>query len=209
MVQKEKPRIVYWLDNKLYINITNRCSNNCEFCIRKFKKGVGGFNLKLDVEPSIKQIIEELKEVLFKNRWTEIVFCGFGEPTERLDELLEVTQWIKRNYGKSIVVRVNTNGQGYLLNPSRDVAKELKAAGVNKVSVSLNASDEKTYREVCKPKFDNAYDAVLEFIKKSRDLLDVEVTAVTVPEVNLRKTEAIAEELGVKFRLRQCIPCFW
>jgi TatD DNase family protein len=104
---------------------------------------------------------------------------------------------------------VNTNGHASVLNPSREVAEELKAAGVDKVSVSLNAGDEETYDEVCKPKFDGAYGAVLEFIEKAKDVLDVEVTAVTVPEVDLHKAEAVAEEMGVKFRLRQCIPCFW
>ena len=209
MYQKEKPRTVYWLDNKLYLNITNRCSNNCGFCIRKYKSGVGGFRLKLNEEPSATQVIAELKEVIHMRKWAEMVFCGFGEPTERLDVLLEVTRWIRQHYGKPLVVRVNTNGQGYVLNRDRDVAKELKAAGVNKVSVSLNAGDEETYNEVCKPNFDNAYRAVLEFIAKAKEVLEVEITAVTIPEVDLHKVEAVAEEIGVKFRLRDYIPCFW
>ena len=74
--------------------------------------------------------------------WDEAVFCGFGEPTERLDVLLEVAQWIKQHYGRPLKIRVNTNGHGYVLNRGRDVAAELKAAGVDKVSVSLNAGDE-------------------------------------------------------------------
>jgi cyclic pyranopterin phosphate synthase len=209
MYQKEKPRTVYWLDSNLYLNITNNCSNHCSFCIRNFRKGVGGFNLKLDAEPSAAQVIAELKKAMYTKNWAELVFCGFGEPTERLDCLLKVTRWIRQHYGKPLAVRVNTNGHGYVLNRGRDVAKELKAAGVDKVSVSLNAGDEETYKEVCKPKFDNAYGAVLEFIKKAKEALDVEVTAVTIPEVDLHKVEAVAEEFGVKFRLRQCIPCFW
>jgi TatD family-associated radical SAM protein len=209
MSQKEKPTSVYWLDNTLYLNITNRCSSNCDFCIRKFKNGVGGFRLKLTEEPSAAQVIAELKEVIHKRKWAEMVFCGFGEPTAQLDSLLEVTRWIRRHYGKPLSIRVNTSGHGYLLNPDRDVVKELKAAGVDKVSVSLNAGDEKTYNEVCQPKFDNAYGAVLEFINKAKKELEAEVTAVTIPEVDLHKIEAIAKQLGVKFRLRQCIPCFW
>ncbi len=208
-MQQDKPRTVYWLDSNLYLNITNRCSNRCGFCIRNFKKGVGGFNLKLEAEPSAAQVTAELEKVMYTKRWAELVFCGFGEPTERLDCLLEVTRWIKRHYGKPLTIRVNTNGHGFVLNPGRDVAGELKAAGVDRVSVSLNAGDEETYREVCMPKFDNAYGVVLEFIRKAKTALDVEVTAVTVPEVDLHKVEAVAEELGVKFRLRQCIPCFW
>jgi TatD family-associated radical SAM protein len=209
MVREEKPRTVYWLGDNLYLNMTNRCSNNCVFCIRNFRNGVGGFNLKLSKEPSAAQVISELEEIINKRNWNEAVFCGFGEPTERLDCLLEVTRWIRRHYGKPLVVRVNTNGHGYVLNANRDVAGELKAAGVDKVSVSLNAHDEETYNEVCKPVFAGAYATVLEFIEKAKEKLDVEVTAVTAPEVDLHKVEDLAKKMGVKFRLRVCIPCFW
>jgi len=209
MVREEKPKTVYWLGDNLYLNLTNRCSNNCIFCIRNFRNGVGGFNLKLSKEPSVANVISELEEVINNRNWNEIVFCGFGEPTERLDCLLEVTRWIRRHYGKPLVVRVNTNGHGYALNAGRDVVAELKAAGVDKVSVSLNAHDEDTYNEVCKPRFTDAFAAVLEFIEKAKGKLDVEVTAVTTPEVDLHKVEDLAKRMGVKFRLRLCIPCFW
>jgi cyclic pyranopterin phosphate synthase len=209
MPPQQKPTTVYWLENTLYLNITNKCSSNCDFCIRKFKSGVGGFRLKLAQEPSAAQVIAELKEVMHKKKWKELVFCGFGEPTAKLDCLLEVTRWMRQHYGKLLPIRVNTNGHGYLLNPGSDVAKEMKAAGVDKVSVSLNAADEETYNEVCKPIFDNAYGAVLEFIAKAKKELEVEVTAVTIPEVDLHKVAAVADKLGVAFRLRQCIPCFW
>jgi cyclic pyranopterin phosphate synthase len=209
MVREEKPRTVYWLGDNLYINLTNRCSNNCVFCIRNFRSGVGGFNLKLNKEPSADKVISDLEEVINKRNWNEIVFCGFGEPTERLGCLLEVTRWIRRHYGKPLLVRVNTNGHGYVLNRGRDVAKELKAAGVDKVSVSLNAGDEMAYQKVCRPKFDNAYGAVLEFIAKAKQELEVEITAVAMPEVDLQKVAALAEEMKVKFRLRAYIPCFW
>jgi len=145
MAKNEKPKTVYWLDNKLYLNITNRCSNCCFFCLKNFKRGVGGFNLKLADEPTISQIECELSQVLGMRNWDEIVFCGFGEPTERLDVLLEVARWIRQHYGRPLRIRVNTNGHGYLLNQGRDVAAELKAAGVDKVSVSLNAGDRETY----------------------------------------------------------------
>ena len=96
-----------------------------------------------------------------------------------------------------------------MLNQGRNVAKELKTAGVNKVSVSLNASDEETYNEVCKPEFAGAYAAALEFIRNAKEELETEVTAVTTPEVDVQKVCETAKKLGVKFRLRQCIPCFW
>ena len=208
MVVEGKPRTVYWLDDKLYLNITNKCSNRCVFCFRNFKRGVGGFTLRLHEEPSFERVVSELEGALRKKNWKEVVFCGFGEPTERLDLLLEVARWIKRRYA-TLAVRVNTNGHGYLLNVGRDVAGDLKAAGVGKVSVSLNAGNEGTYNEVCKPVFAGAYAAVLEFIEKAKDKLEVEVTAVTTSEVDVHEVEGLAKRMGVKFRLRQCIPCFW
>jgi TatD family-associated radical SAM protein len=208
MVRDEKPSTVYWLGDKLYLNITNKCSNRCIFCFRNFKRGVGDFTLWLKEEPSAEQITKGLEEAMRKRAWKEIIFCGFGEPTERLDLLLAIARWTKQRYG-NVAIRVNTNGHGYVLNAGRDVAAELKAAGVGKVSVSLNAHDEKTYNEVCKPVFAGAYVAILEFIEKAKEKLDVEVTAVTTPEVDLHEVEELAKRMGVKFRLRACIPCFW
>jgi len=140
--------------------------------------------------------------------WDEAVFCGFGEPTERLDILLEVAQWIKQHYGRPLKIRVNTNGHGYVLNRGRDVAAELKAAGVDRVSISLNAGDEETYMEICKPTFTGAYEAVIDFIQKAKSRLEVEATVVRMPEVDISKAQAMANQLGIKFRIREYIPCF-
>jgi TatD family-associated radical SAM protein len=141
--------------------------------------------------------------------WDELVFCGFGEPTERLDVLLEVARWTRQYYGRPLRIRVNTNGHGYALNRGRDVAAELKAAGVDKVSVSLNAGDRETYMEICKPTFADAYGAVIDFIQKAKPVLQVEVTAVRMPEVDIAKVQAVADGLGVEFRVREYIPCFY
>jgi len=209
MPKEEKSKTVYWLENKLYLNITNQCSNCCFFCLKRYKRGVAGFNLKLSKEPSIAQITAELDAVLNMRIWVEVVFCGFGEPTERLDVLLDVAKWIRQHYGRPLKIRVNTNGHGYLLNPGRDLAAELKAAGIDKVSVSLNAGDKETYSEICKPTFEGGYEAVLDFVQKAKSILQVEVTAVRMPEVDISKAQAVAEELGVEFRVREYIPCFY
>jgi cyclic pyranopterin phosphate synthase len=202
------PSVVYWLGNSLYLNVTNRCSNSCYFCFRRYKKGIREFNLKLEKEPTTEAVIEELQKLINRKNWSEVVFCGFGEPLERLDLVLEVTRWIKKHYWKT--VRVDTNGQGYLLNRGRDVARELKEAGVDKVSVSLNAHSKETYNQVCKPVFRDAYENVLEFIKKAKEEgLETEATAVTIPEVDLAKVKELAENMGVKFSAREYIPCFW
>ncbi|MBC7130040.1 radical SAM protein [Candidatus Bathyarchaeota archaeon] len=209
MLFKKKPSVVYWLGNNLYLNITNQCSNNCYFCIRNFKKGVGSFNLKLYREPSPKEVIVELQSFINLRNWREIVFCGYGEPTARLDCLLEVSKWIKRYYGKIATLRVDTNGQGYLLNEGREVVEELREAGINKVSISLNAPDKETYNEICRPKFENAFESILTFIEKAKQCLDVEVTAVSLPELDIKRIAELANNLGVPLRIREYIPCFW
>jgi cyclic pyranopterin phosphate synthase len=202
------PSVVYWMNDNLYLNVTNKCPNNCYFCFRRFKKGIRDFNLKLEKEPAPKEVIEELQRVINRKNWNEVVFCGFGEPLERLDLVLEVTQWIKKNHWKT--VRVDTNGQAYLLNNGRNVAQELKKAGVDKVSVSLNAHDKTTYNQVCKPTFEDAYENVLEFIKKAKkEGMETEATAVTIPEVDITKVKELAEKLGVKFAVREYLPFFW
>jgi TatD DNase family protein len=209
MTQNKEPKTTYWMDNTLYLNITNMCSNSCYFCLRRFKQGVGGFNLKLSGDPPVAKITTELSEVLYTRSWDSLVFCGFGEPTERLDVLLEVARWIKLHYGRQMQIRLDTNGHGYSLNTGINLVNELKIAGVNKVCVSLNAGDKETYMEICKPTIPNAYEVVLDFICKAKLVLDVEVTAVRLPEVDLAKVQVVADNLGVKFKVREYIPCFY
>ena len=205
---KRNQSVVYWMGNSLYMNVTNMCSNSCYFCFRKFKSGIKEFNLKLEKEPTSEEVIEELRKSINRKNWNEVVFCGFGEPLERLDLVLEVTRWLKKNYWKTI--RVDTNGHGYLLNKGRDVVRELKDAGVDKVSVSLNAHDKATYNQICKPVFEDAYENVLEFIKKAKEEgLETEATAVTIPEVDLAKVKELAERMETKFAVRQYILFFW
>lgn len=209
MASKTKPTHVYWLDDSLYLNITNKCSSNCWFCFRNYKNGVGGFNLKLSEEPKAADIIFEIKNVILSRSWKEVVFCGFGEPTAQLDVLLEISKWLKSRY-PSLPVRLDTNGHGYFLNPSRNVASELKEAGVSRVSVSLNGQNSDSYDENCRPTFKGGFDSVLGFVRKaSLAGLQVEVTAVRMPEVDVRAVREIVEKLGVPFRVRDYIPCFW
>ena len=207
-VQKSNPRIVYWMGNTLYLNVTNRCSNNCYFCFRKFKNGIRDFNLKLEKEPSVDEVKKELRKIINKKNWNEVVFCGFGEPLERLDLILEVTRWLKKHFPRTI--RVDTNGHGYLLNKGRDVVRELKDAGLDRISVSLNANDKATYDKVCKPSFEDAYEMVLEFINKSVEAgIETEATAVTISEVDIQKIKDLTKRIGVKLSLRQYITLFW
>lgn len=204
---KKAPTGVYWLSDKLYLNITNRCSNHCYFCLRNFRRGIGGFNLKLRREPSVSEVIKGLQNMIHRKHWREVVFCGFGEPLERLDCILSVTRRIKRCSGS--VVRIDTNGHGYLLNPGREVVRELKEAGVDMVSISLNAHNQETYQNVCRPEFENAYKNVFEFVEKAKEEMDTEITTVAIPEVNIREVEETARKIGVQFRRREYSPLFF
>jgi cyclic pyranopterin phosphate synthase len=206
--RSDNPSVVYWLNNKLYLNITNRCTNDCYFCLRRFKQGIGEFTLRLKSEPSSADVISELQKVINLKPWSEIVFCGFGEPTIRLNTLLGVARWIRRN--TRISMRLDTNGQALLLFPEREVAAELKEAGVTTVSVSLNTYNKELYDEICRPKFENAFEKVLEFAKTAREAgLSVEVTAVAVPETEISKVEKVASSLGVRFRARPYRGLVW
>jgi len=207
-MKEETSSVVYWLGDNLYLNVTNQCSNNCYFCFRNYRNGIGKFNLKLSREPTVHEVISQIKDVINKNQWKEVVFCGFGEPLMRLDTVLEVTRWLKR-YHPAVKVRVDTNGQAQLFNKSRNVIGELKKAGVDKMSVSLNAHNQQIYDQICKPKLENAYASVLDFIKAAKAEFDTEATAVRIPEADLREIERIASDLGVKFRKREYVPCFW
>ena len=208
MANNGKPRTVYWLENKLYLNLTNKCPNNCFFCIRNYRTGIAEFNLKLQTEPTIETVIAELQEALHMRNWKEIVFCGFGEPTQRLDMILEVTKWLRQHHC-TFPIRVNTNGLGNKLNPGPQVVKEMKAAGITKISISLNAQNETVYNEICKPKLENSYKAIIEFINQAKQEIETEVTAITTPEINLHEVEQLAKQMGVKFRIRQYTPYFY
>ena len=190
------PSIVYKIRDSLYVNLTNRCSNRCIFCPRESDPTVKGHWLRLDAEPDAAEVTRAIGD---PTRYAEVVFCGFGEPTIRLDVIKQVAAYVK---ARGTTVRINTNGQGALIN-GRPVAAEL-AGLVDVVSVSLNSADRRQYAEICRPVHgDDAYDAVLEFIKDARrHLPTVIVTALDYPGVDLDACRRLAAELGVEYRER-------
>jgi TatD family-associated radical SAM protein len=191
--------IYYEAHKNLYINLTNRCSADCVFCIRNFTDGVYGYNLRLSKEPSIEELISAL-EKLDLPKYKEIVFTGLGEPTTRFDIVLAVTRWLKK---RNLKVRLDTNGHAALINPGRDVISELKEAGIDAISVSLNAESEEKYNKLCRPLHKNVYNAILDFIKGARKAgIDTRVTVVDVPEINLEKCKELAEKLDANFHIR-------
>lgn len=187
--------ITYKIRRSLYLNITNRCTNRCSFCIRYHSDFVKGHMLRLRQEPSPEEIKSQIGD---PKRYKEIVFCGYGEPLIRLDLVKDVASWIKSNGGR---VRINTNGHGNLIH-GRDILPELQGL-VDSISISLDAHDEETYERLCAPAFKGAFRAVLEFIKESvRYIPDVELSVVDIEGVDLKKCKEIADSLGVRLRVR-------
>ncbi|RXA19479.1 radical SAM protein [Methanosarcina sp. MSH10X1] len=191
--------IYYEAHKNLYLNLTNRCSADCIFCIRNFADGVYGYDLRLSREPTTEEVTGALGE-LDLSKYREIVFTGLGEPTLRLDVVLAVTRWLK---SRSIRIRLDTNGQAALINPGRDVISELKSAGIDSISVSLNAESEEKYNKLCRPIHRNAYGAILDFIREARKAgISTRVTVVEVSEIDLEKCKKLADELDSDFHVR-------
>ncbi|MBI4654266.1 MAG: YchF/TatD family DNA exonuclease [Nitrospirae bacterium] len=191
-----KGKITYEIRDSLYLNITNRCTNRCGFCIRFHTQYVKGHNLTLEKEPSTQEIINAIGD---PKAYKEIVFCGLGEPLLRLDVVKGVSSWIKKMGGE---VRINTNGHGNLIH-GRNILPELQGL-VDSLSVSIDAEDETKYNEICKPVFKNAFQSVLSFIKEAKkNIPEVKITVVNLPEISIDKCRALAEELGVELRIRE------
>jgi len=188
-------KFTYPIRDSLYLNITNRCTSACTFCVRFQKSFVKGHNLMLDREPTAEDLIRGIGN---PKRYREIVFCGYGEPLLRLDVVKTVAAWVKQRGGS---VRLNTNGQGNLIY-RRNILPELNGL-IDTVSVSLNAQDAETYERISKPSFPNAYAEVIDFIRcAKKSISDVQVTVVTAEGVDVVKCQQIADELGVVLRVR-------
>ena len=193
----EKAQIAYEIRNSLYLNITNECTNLCNFCIRTKTDFVKGHNLMLDKEPTVDEILKAVDDPV---KYNEIVFCGYGEPTMRLNVVKAVAKMLK---AKGARLRLITNGHGDLIN-SRSIVGELIGL-IDKVSVSLNAEEEDKYNEICSPKFGpTSFKSVVKFIKDCVIAkIETEVTCLDLEGVDIKKCEALAKSLGAKFRLRQ------
>lgn len=201
----EEQNLVYLLDGKIYINLTNKCTNKCLFCIRNLKDDVCGTNLWLKNDTvTAQEVINQLKKI--KKNETEIVFCGYGEPTLKLDILKEVARFIKANYN-GVKVRLNTNGHANVIY-KRNIIPELTGL-IDEISVSLNASTEELYKELTQPTLvcANILEEVKDFTRKSVEA-GIETTMSVVSgyedyDVNLNECEKIASNLGAKFRVRE------
>jgi len=190
----------YIYNDKLYLNITNRCTNNCCFCIRNSKDGVG-YNLFLDKEPTSEDILKAIENLPIS---TEVTFCGFGEPLLRPEIVSEVAKKIKNIYSSKI--RINTNGLAEkALN--KKILPSLEGS-IDTISISLNAHDAETYNKVCSPQTgSSSFQDVLDFARESKKYIPrVILSVVDIPEVDIEKCKQIADELEIELRIRNFIP---
>ena len=194
--------ITYPVSKGIYVNITNRCPCACTFCIRNHKDHVfESDTLWLDREPTVQEICDSL-DTWNLDEYEEIVFCGFGEPTVRLYDLLEVARYVKSK--SNIKIRINTNGLADLI-WNKSTASELKGL-IDTVSISLNATNKEDYLKVVRPKFGiESFDAMLKFTKECTEY--VPAVMMTVVDVVTTKEEQeacrkICESVGATFRIR-------
>ena len=197
--------IFYGFDGRTYANITNKCPCDCVFCIRKGGDSiVGNDPLWLEHEPTldeIKQAFDKLDVSSIK----EVVFCGYGEPMERAETLIDTAKYIKSK--GNISIRVNTNGLVRLIDPSFDISA-LKGV-VNSVSISLNAPDSKSYYEITRPSFgEKAFDEMLKFSVDVKDLgIKTGFTVVDMGNMadSIEKCRALSQSMGIPLRVRQYV----
>lgn len=192
--------VVYQYQNQLYVNLTNRCTNRCKFCIRFTPSGVDGIDLWLEHEPSYEEVVEALQKADYK-RYEHIIFCGYGEPLLRADVCLQAAKFIKDTSAAHI--RINTNGHGNIYN-GRDITPEMEGV-IDTLSISLNAKNAREYNELCICDYgEKGFDAMLDFAEKAKAHVPnviLSIVDVISPE-DIEACRHIAEDIGVQFRVR-------
>lgn len=192
--------IAYPFEGHLYINLTNRCTNKCKFCIRFTPSGVDGIDLWLEREPTVEEIKAALIKAEFKN-YDEIVFCGYGEPMLRWEVIVEVAEFIRKNSDAKI--RINTNGHANRA-AGKDVTPYLEGL-IDAISISLNAKNAKEYNDICVCDYgEDGFYEMLDFAKKAKMYVPKVVLSVvdTISEEDIEACRKIAEETGVEYRVR-------
>lgn len=197
--------ITYELGKSLYVNITNRCSNDCSFCVRLEHDGVNGKDsLWLDREPTVDEIKADF-EIRDLTKYDAVVFCGYGEPMIRAYDVIEVSKWLKAKM-PDIKIRINTNGQANLI-CGEDITPKLEGL-IDCVSISLNAENAAKYQDVCRSEFGKAaYEGLLEFATLAKKYVPEVVFSVVdiMPKEEIEACRKIAQERGVSFRVREYI----
>ncbi len=198
--------VVYTVGSGLYVNVTNRCTNRCDFCIRNNGEGAyGSDSLWLEREPDKEEIKAAILAAL-PGEYTEVVFCGYGEPSIRLMDIREVALAVKRTY-PDMPIRVNTNGQSDLVF-GKDTSSLYKDA-FDTVSISLNAPSAEGYDKICHSVYGiGALDAIKVFAKNVRkQVKNVAFSVVEgfISDEDIKACYKIAEECGVSLRVREYV----
>lgn len=196
----EGDTLVYRIRDSIYLNITNRCTLNCTFCPKRDDYMVMGYNLKLKREPTLEEIIDRLRGIELKD-FKEVVFCGFGEPSLRLDILKDLATYLKK---RGIKVRLDTDGLANLVY-KRNILPELQGL-IDAISVSINAGTAEEYEKICPSRYGKkAFYEVQKFILEAKRYIpDVTATAVDLPEIDIEKAKRLVEDiLKTRFRVRR------
>ena len=202
--ENRKDTYAYALDGKLYLNLTNKCSNGCDFCVRNERDSYYGHYLWLNNgEVTFEKVVSACNGFGDLKKYEEIVFCGFGEPTYRMDLIDKLCDYF---HEKGLKTRLNTNGQGSLIN-KRDIIPEL-VGKVDKINVSLNASCAENYQKICRSQFgENGFGAMVEFAKNcKRAGLDCRFSIVDcIGETEIDSCKKLAQKAGVPLLIRKYI----
>ena len=198
---KKEMTIFYEVHDNIYVNLTNKCPCACTFCLRQTRDHMENSHvLWLEHAPSFEEVQEAMKAVDF-SKYKEVVFCGFGEPTERLELLCKTAAYLKEQGVRCI--RLNTNGLSDLLH-ERKTAQDLHGL-VDIVSISLNAGTEEEYQKVTRPKFPNAFAALQEFAADCKNSVPTVMYSVVdvLPKTELDAAQALADRQGIPLRVRK------
>lgn len=185
----------------VYVNLTNRCPCACTFCLRQTKEMEEGHSLWLKKEPTVEEVIQEFQNYDLDD-FKEVVFCGFGEPLERVEDVVQIAGILK-HFRRDLPIRINTNGLANLIH-QRDVTPELKGR-IDTVSISLNAPDAGEYDALTRSRFGKeSFQAMLDFASLCRQYVPHVVMTVVdiIGDEKIQRCQAICDELGVKLRVR-------
>ena len=199
--------IVYTVGDGLYVNLTNRCSNACGFCIRKNGDGAYGSNpLWLEREPTREEALQAIIHAPL-SAYRELVFCGYGEPTYRMEDILWICREVKAAFPQ-VVLRLNTNGHAALISGDENAARRL-ASCLDSISISLNAPNGAAYQRICASVYgERSFDALVSFAKQAAEVCkDVRFTLVqgSISDAEAEECRKLAASLGIPLRIREYI----
>ena len=193
--------ITYVYGKNLYVNTTNRCDCSCAFCLRNTGDRVGDSGpLWLEREPTREEILADIQKRDL-SQYQELVFCGYGEPTYRLEDILWVAEQVK-GYS-SIPIRMDTNGHSDLIHGKPTA--HLFAGKFDILSISLNRAAAEDYQATCRSKDGiESYQAMLDFTREAVKYVPKVIMTVvdTMPQEEIEACGRICRSLGATYRVR-------